>query len=77
MNVKFKQIAEQFIPFIVLGMVIALLIFFLVVFSYVVLWGLLIGTIIYLVMIIKYFFSSKKIQDSSSGRIIEHSKKDK
>lgn len=73
MSNKFKQMLEQLPTFIVLGIAIALIIGVFIMLSYVVVWGLLLGGIIWLVVVIKNYLSpvisSSKHED---GRIIEH-----
>ena len=70
MNEKMKQMLEQLPTFIILGIAIALIIGLFIMLSYVIVWGLLLGGIIWLIVMIKnYFFPPSTKTD---GRIIEH-----
>ncbi|WP_133136640.1 hypothetical protein [Legionella rowbothamii] len=81
MNNKFQvpKIFETLIPFIIAGIAIALFIGLLFMFSYVVIWGLIIGGILWLISVVKelIFPSTKKtpISKKTQGRIIEHDDK--
>jgi len=72
MNNKFKQMLEQLPTFIVLGIAIAIIIGLFIMLSYVLVWGLLLGAIIWLVVMIKNYFFPPTSQDKHTGRIIEH-----
>jgi len=76
MNNKLQRVLEQFTPFIVLGIAIALMVGLLILFSYLFIWGLLIGAIIWVVMVIKHFFSQKSPPKKTEGRVIEHDDED-
>ncbi|MFJ1269396.1 hypothetical protein ACD661_12585 [Legionella lytica] len=81
MNNKFQvpKIFETLIPFIIAGIAIALFVGLLFMFSYVVIWGLIIGGTLWLISVVKelLFPSSKKttIVKKTQGRIIEHDDK--
>ncbi len=76
MNDKLQKLLETLIPFIVLGVSIALLFALLIMFSYLLAWGLLIGGVLWLIALAKqYFFPSHKTDQKSQGRIIEHDDK--
>ncbi len=75
MNIKLQRVLAQFAPFIILGISIALLIGLLILFSYVLLWGLLIGVILWVAAIIKNFFSPKQPSKKTKDRVIEHDDK--
>ena len=64
---------ENVIPFITIGFFIALFVGLLFVFSYVLIWGLFIGFILWIIAIIKQHLFSKK--PNKEGRIIEHDDK--
>ncbi len=67
MNSFFSRLA----PFIYLGIMLAILIAGIVIFSYLLILGALLGVVLFSIAWIKErFFSSKKRQQS--GRIIEH-----
>ena len=76
----FVKIFENLAPFIIAGVVIALLIGLLFMFSYVLVWGIIIGAVLWVVTAIKqYLFPSSSTKTEafkkSSGRIIEHDDK--
>jgi hypothetical protein len=81
MNNKFQvpKIFETLIPFIIAGIAIALFVGLLFMFSYVVIWGLIIGGALWLISVVKelLFPGSKKttIIKKTQGRIIEHDDK--
>jgi len=76
MNEKFKQMLEQLPTFIILGIAIALLIGLFVMLSYVVVWGLLLGGVIWIIFLIKNYFLPSASSDKHDGRIIEHDDKE-
>lgn len=75
MNNKFKQMLEQLPTFIILGIAIALIIGLFIMLSYVIVWGLLLGAIIWLVVVIKNYLSPFLSSKKNEGRIIEHDDK--
>lgn len=85
MNTLFKSIIKQLPPFIVLGIAIALMISLLIFFSYVVLWGLLVGGVLWIIMAVKQFLfpentppqKESRIAKKKEGRVIEHEERDK
>ncbi|KTD01591.1 hypothetical protein OQJ19_05350 [Fluoribacter gormanii] len=79
MNDKFSpgKIFENLVPFLIAGVAIALFFGLLFMFSYVLIWGLIIGGILWIIATIKqYLFPSSpdktEITAKSQGRIIEH-----
>lgn len=72
MGGKFQKIVQSLLPFIVLGIAVALLLGIITMFFYVLAWGVLIGALLWLVSLIKDFFFPAKKPDESQGRIIEH-----
>jgi hypothetical protein len=77
MNDKMKSAMQALIPFLLIGMAIALLLGLLFMFSYVLVWGLIIGGVLWLVTVIKnFFFPSKQITTARSGRVIDHNHKE-
>ena len=73
MDDKLQRLFQQLIPFIVVGIGIALAIGLLIMFSYALMWGILIGFIIWLIALIKQtLFPSKNNTQNDDGRIIEH-----
>ena len=82
MNDKFSlgKIFENLAPFLIAGVAVALFFGLLFMFSYVLIWGLLIGGILWLIATIKqYLFpnNSEKAEviKKNQGRIIEHDDK--
>lgn len=76
MNNKLQRSVYQLIPFLFIGIAIALGIGLIIVFTHILLWGIIIGAAIWVVAIIKEFLFPKKSEDKASGRIIEHDKRD-
>jgi len=75
MKFNANRFIDKIAPFIVIGVSIAVLAALLIVFFYVLLWGLLIGTILYIFVVIKNKFFRKKtklVHSKRKGRIIEH-----
>ena len=70
MDNKLQTFFEQLIPFIILGIAIALVVGLFIMLSYVLVWGLIIGGVIWLVAMIKNYFYKAKTSDK--GRVIEH-----
>lgn len=76
MSDKLKKIIENIIPFIVIGVGIAIFIGLLFMFFYLVIWGVLIGGVLWIAAMAKeYFFPSNKPVQKEQGRIIEHDDK--
>ena len=82
MNGKFslEKLFETLMPFIIAGTAIALVIGLLVMFSYILVWGLIIGGVLWLGATVKqYLFSSNSsktdVIKKNQGRIIEHEDK--
>jgi 5-bromo-4-chloroindolyl phosphate hydrolysis protein len=74
------KIFENVVPFIVAGFAIALLIGLLFMFSYVLVWGIIIGAVLWVAATMKqYLFpkpaTKKEVFKQSEGRIIEHDDK--
>ncbi|HHF7372834.1 hypothetical protein [Legionella bozemanae] len=74
------KIFENLVPFLVAGVAIALFFGLLFMFSYVLIWGLLIGGVLWLITAIKqYLFPDKsnktEVTHKNQGRIIEHDDK--
>ena len=71
-----KQLVRQLPPFILIGIVIAFAIGIFVVFSYVLLWGLLVGSVLWLIAAVYQYFNQTTTQKKpSKGRIIDHDKR--
>ncbi|MGL6029862.1 MAG: hypothetical protein ACRC0B_08575 [Legionella sp.] len=70
-----KKILESLIPFMVVGIAIALCIGLLFMFFSVAVWGLLIGGVLWLAAVAKqYLFPTQPVSEEH-GRIIEHNEK--
>lgn len=76
MNDKLRSLLESLIPFIVLGVATSLIIGLFIMFSYVLVWGIFIGAILWAGFLIKNFLFPSKAIPKTEGRIIEHDKKD-
>lgn len=66
-----KTLAESFTPFLIFGVVIALLIGLLFMFFSIALWGLLIGGLLWMASLIKQFFFPRQAPQKESSRIID------
>lgn len=75
MNDKLEKILENLIPFFLLGVAIALLIGLLFMFSYLLVWGLIIGGILWLASLAKEYLFPASPDKKSQGRVIEHDDK--
>jgi hypothetical protein len=78
MNEKLQNLLENLIPYLMLGFAIALIIGLFIMFSYLLIWGILIGGVLWVFSLFKNLFSpnSPKAKIESKGRIIEHNNKD-
>lgn len=79
MNHSFSHMARQALqgigPCLLLGVAIACTIGLFIVFSYVLLWGMLIGMILWVSALIRQaLFSKKKPNKNQPGRVIDHEK---
>lgn len=77
MNHPFSRIIGQFLqgigPCLVLGVAIACTIGLFILFSYVLLWGMLIGMVLWLSALIhRSIFSKKTPKKNQPGRVIDH-----
>ena len=72
MNDKIQQYLENLAPFLVLGVAIALFVGFLFMFSYILIWGVIIGGMLWLITIAKSYFFPEEPNKKDNGRIIEH-----
>ncbi|MDI1352816.1 MAG: hypothetical protein PSV35_08670 [bacterium] len=68
----FKKLLDSLIPFMVIGVAIALCIGLLFMFFSVAIWGLFIGAILWLVTLAKQYLFPNKSATEEKGRIIEH-----
>lgn len=75
MSNKMNEIFQKMTPYLIIGIVIAMLVGLLIMFSYLFLWGILIGAILWLVAVIKSYFFPSKPSSENDGRIIEHNDK--
>ena len=78
-KIQIPKIFDTLIPLIITGMAIVVFIGLLFMFSYVLIWGVIVGALLWLASIIKtYLFpnTKKPIKTAKSkGRIIEHNEK--
>ena len=72
MSENIKKQFENLIPFIIIGIAVALVISLLVMFSYVVVWGVIIGAVLWLIFLIKDYFFPEKAAKKSRGKVIDH-----
>ena len=73
MNKTFKSLLEQLFPFLILGTAIALIVGIFIMFSYVLIWGIIIGAVLWLIYVIKNaLFPNEVSTNDKKGRIIEH-----
>lgn len=72
MNNKLKQMVDLLPTFIILGIAIALLVGLFIMLSYVIVWGLLLGGIIWVGFVIKNYFFPSSSTKNTGGRVIEH-----
>ena len=72
MNEKLQKLLQTLIPFIMLGIVAALCIGFIIMFSSILIWGIFIGGLLWIGALAKSFFFPDKDLSKSEGRIIEH-----
>lgn len=75
MSDKLEKVLENLVPFIVIGVGIALLIALLFMFFYVAIWGVVIGGILWLAALAKQYFFPSEPSQKDSGRVIEHDDK--
>lgn len=75
MSDKVQKLIENIVPFIVIGVAIALFIALLFMFFYVAIWGIIIGGILWLGALAKEYFFPSKPNQKEQGRIIEHDDK--
>lgn len=76
MNTTLEKIVTTLVPFLVFGVAIAFFISMIVLLSYVLLWGLLIGSVLYFIVFIKNKLFPIQVNKTSvkhkQGRTIEH-----
>lgn len=70
-----KKILESLLPFMVVGVAIALCIGLLFMFFSVAVWGLLIGGVLWLAAVAKQYLFPTQPVNKEHGRIIEHNEK--
>lgn len=71
-NKNLRCLSKPFIPFLILGTTIALIFAILIILYYILLWGLIIGAIMWFATIIKNYFFVRKIVKIPNGRVIDH-----
>ena len=72
MNPKLQQFLDNLLPHVMIGIMIAVGIAILFFLSSVILWGLLIGIVLYVFTLIKDKLTGKASPTTKSGKIIEH-----
>jgi hypothetical protein len=76
MKITVQEIVEQFVPYVILGVAIALVIGLFIMLSHVFLWGLLLGAILWIGITIKNYVLPSTTSTDKKGRVIEHRDKD-
>jgi len=77
MSPKLRELLEQFVPFVVLGIAITLAIGLFFILFHAIFWGIVLGGIIWLAMVIKQYLFPNNKSTKPDGRIIEHNDNDK
>lgn len=72
MNKRLISSFQSITPFLLLGLTISVLFGLLLMFSYLLIWGLFIGALLWLVAAVKQFFFPTKSHTQTRGRIIEY-----
>jgi hypothetical protein len=75
MNDKLQKVFENLLPFVLVGVAIALFIGLLFMFFYIAVWGLIIGGVLWLASLIKQYLFPNKPINKEEGRVIEHDDK--
>ena len=75
MNSKLSAALDTLIPFIVLGFAIALILGLIFMLSYVLIWGFIIGGVLWIAALIKQILFPAAAVKTEEGRIIEHDDK--
>jgi hypothetical protein len=75
MSDKLEKIIENLLPFVIVGVAIALFIGLLFMFFYIAVWGLIIGAVLWLAALVKQYFFPGNDPKREKGRIIEHDNK--
>jgi hypothetical protein len=76
-----SKIFENLVPFIIAGIALALFFGVLIMFSYIIIWGLIIGGVLWVFSLIKKLIFPSSLHSiptkKDQGRIIEHDPKNK
>ncbi|KTD28028.1 MULTISPECIES: hypothetical protein [Legionella] len=79
MNGKLERLFENLVPFLLLGIAVALVIGLFIMFSYVLMWGFLIGLVMWAIYSVKNLLFPRQASTppvKRKGRIIEHNDQD-
>ena len=77
MKNSFSELLDRFIPYLIMGVAIDFAFAILIMLFHVIIWGAVIGLVIFIVMFIKQkVFATKKPDAPKSGRTIEHDDKE-
>lgn len=71
-SMKLEKILENFIPFVVIGIGIVVFFSLLLMFSYLLIWGFIIGGILWICSLLFQYLSPNQSNQKKNGRIIEH-----
>lgn len=75
MSDKLEKIIENLLPFVIVGVAIALFIGLLFMFFYIAVWGLVIGGVLWLATLVKQYLFPSNAPKKEEGRVIEHDNK--
>ncbi|CEG55916.1 hypothetical protein [Legionella fallonii] len=75
MSDKLQKIIENLLPFVIVGVAIALFIGLLFMFFYIAIWGLVIGGVLWLATLVKEYLFPSNTSKKEEGRVIEHDNK--
>lgn len=75
MNDSLKKLMQTLLPFLIFGVAVATLIGFFILFSYVLVWGLIIGAVLWLGYSVKNYLFPPRSISKPSGRVIDQDKK--
>ena len=76
MNKTLKQLFAPLVPFVILGIAIALFIGLFIMLSYVLVWGIVLGAIFWLAAMLKNYLFPPFPADKKKGRVINHDDND-
>lgn len=69
-----QKLLSAFIPFLILGIMLVAFVFGIILFSYLLIYGAIVGIVLFSLLWLKEKLFPAKKSDNKSGRIIEHDK---